>query len=341
MSRLLVLLAALTLAVLPCSARAQERLVVLNKSDDTALLLDARTGAVQALLPTGREPHEVAVSPDRRRALVTNYGTRDAPGNTLSLIDLEAAEILETISLGRFTRPHGVAWLDDRRAAVTAEGAGALVIVDLEARRVTAALATGHRLSHMVALSPDGTRAFVPDLASGSLAAFDLKAGTILPETFSGGGAEGVAVLPDGSEVWVTNRADDAVAVFDAATLTLRARIPAGQFPIRVAFTPDGRRALVSNARSGDVSVYDTASRAEIARIRMDAPLAEDGTSDRYFAGAFEGSPIPIGIAVSSDGRRAFVANSNADVVVVLDLDALQPVARFTTGRQPDGIAVW
>lgn len=335
--------AALLVGLLACALppRAQEHVLVLNKSDDTALLLDARTGAVRATLPTGREPHEVAVSPDRRRALVTNYGTREAPVNTLTLIDLSAADTSGTISLGRFTRPHGVVWIDDRRAVVTAEGAGALLVLDVDTRQVTMALATGHRLSHMVATTPDGTRAFVPDLATGLVVAFDLTNGTKSPEVFSGGGAEGVAVSPDGAEVWITNRADDTVAAFDAVTLARRATLPAGQFPIRIAFTPDGRRALVSNARSGDVSVYDTAARTEIARVRMDAPLAQDGAPDRYFADAFEGSPIPIGVAVAPDGRRAFVANSNADVVVVLDLETLRPVARFATGRQPDGVVAW
>ncbi|HVS17417.1 MAG TPA: hypothetical protein VMT18_02370, partial [Planctomycetota bacterium] len=53
----------------------------------------------------------------------------------------------------------------------------------------------------------------------------------------------------------------------------------------------------------------------------------------------FGASPVPVGIEVSADGKRAWVANTNADLVTVLDLDALKVVDRIPTGRQPDGMA--
>ena len=41
---------------------------------------------VVATVPTGDAPHEVAVAPDGRRAVGTNYGTRETPGSNLTVI---------------------------------------------------------------------------------------------------------------------------------------------------------------------------------------------------------------------------------------------------------------
>src|ERR1700755_1670986 len=61
--------------------------IVSNMNDNTAMLLDARTHALIATLPTGRAPHEVATSHDGRWALVSNYGVRDQVGSTITVID--------------------------------------------------------------------------------------------------------------------------------------------------------------------------------------------------------------------------------------------------------------
>lgn len=50
-------------------------LVVANMSDATVTVIDVQTGGVLATLPTGIGPHEVAVSHDGRRAVVTIMAT--------------------------------------------------------------------------------------------------------------------------------------------------------------------------------------------------------------------------------------------------------------------------
>ena len=56
-------------AVAQRGALSGEQLIVLNKSDATASLIDLGTGAVVATMPVGTGPHEVAVSPDGRTAV--------------------------------------------------------------------------------------------------------------------------------------------------------------------------------------------------------------------------------------------------------------------------------
>jgi DNA-binding beta-propeller fold protein YncE len=109
---------------------AADTLVVANKAEATVSLIDLASGEVAATLPTATGPHEVGVSPDGSLALVTNYGNREEPGSSLTLIDVGAAVVVRTLGLPEGSRPHGVAWLDGGRVAVTCEGLGALLVVD-------------------------------------------------------------------------------------------------------------------------------------------------------------------------------------------------------------------
>src|SRR6187551_1901977 len=154
---------ALLLSAFSISAFAASRgtLLVLNKAANTVTLLDLATKKSVATIPTGEGPHEVAVSPDGKIAVVCNYGSSPTPGNTLSVIDVAARKVRRTIDLGKHVRPHGIAWLRGNHVAVTTEGSKTLLTVDIEAGKVTAAVDTDQLGSHMVALAPAHDRAFV------------------------------------------------------------------------------------------------------------------------------------------------------------------------------------
>jgi YVTN family beta-propeller protein len=201
---------------------------------------------------------------------------------------------------------------------------------------VVAAVATGQRVSHQVSVTPDGSRAFVANIGSGSATAIDLAAMEVLQSLPTGSGAEGVAVAPGGREVWVTNRAENTVAILDTRSLEILATLPSAEFPIRVVFTPDGDRALVTNARSGELRVFDAGTRREVMSIPIEAPVIEG--RDQVIA--FEGSPSPIGLLAHPDGRHAYVAAASADAVAVIDLEAGAVVDLIAVGEEPDGLAL-
>jgi YVTN family beta-propeller protein len=335
-TRVPLLFAAASLLALPASAA--DLLIVLNKSDNTASILDAKTGAARATVPVGKAPHEVEVLADGKTAAVSNYGTREEAGRTLTLIDIGRGTAIATIALPEGARPHGLKALSDGRLLVTAEGLKELFVVDPKARRVATRILTARETSHMVAASPDAKRAYVANIGSGSVTVVDLAEGKVVKDIPTGEGAEGIAITPDGREVWVTNRGADTVSVLDTKTLAIAATLKVPQFPIRVKLTPDGKRALVSCARSGDVAVFDAASRKEIKRIAIDRE-AIPGSADRLFSDRFGKSPVPVGLLIAPDGKRAWVASTNADVVSAIDLEALTVVGRVTAGKEPDGLA--
>jgi YVTN family beta-propeller protein len=322
-------------AVLLAAPAAADTLLVANKSDATLSLLDLETGEVAATLPTGEGPHEVAVSPDGKTAVVANYGGRGKPGATLTVVDVPGAAVVKTIHLGKYRRPHGVHFSSPGQVVVTAEENRALVTVDLETGEVVQAVETGQEVSHMVALG-GGSRAYVANIGSGTVTAVDLAAGEKLGTVSTGEGAEGICVTPDGSQVWVANRAADTVTLVDPKSLEVVATLKSPSFPIRAEATPDGAWVLVTNARSGDLTVIDTRQR-KIAR-KVSLELAAKDTEGRLFEDRFGGSSIPIGIEIAPDGTRAYIAHAGADRIQILDLATWQPVGVLEAGREPDGM---
>jgi DNA-binding beta-propeller fold protein YncE len=336
--RLLKLLLSALAAWLAAAPLAAETLLVVRKTDDALDLVDPGSGLRLASVPLGHAPHEVSVAPGGRLAAVTNYGTRERPGSTLSIIDLEQATELRRIELAPHTRPHGVAWYAPGRIAVTTEGSRHLLVVDPEAGRIVIAIGTDQEVSHMVAVSRDGARAWVTNIGSGTATALDLTVGRKLGDVATGGGSEALALTPDGRELWVAARAEGHVAIVDTASLEITARLPLPGIPIRIAITPDGATALVTCAGSGELVAFDVAGRRERARRSVDVPMAP-GAAERPFARLAPGSPLPVGLLLSRDGRSVYVAATMGDRVVQYDLTNLEPLRSIEAGGEPDGLA--
>jgi YVTN family beta-propeller protein len=327
-----VRLALLVLLACPM-AQASGLLLVGNKSAHTLWALDAVTGERRAEAPTAPGPHELAVAPDRRLVVVSEYGER-RDGATLAVFELPALGLLRRIDLGAGAAPHGSAFLPDGRLLVTTEGRGELVEVDVATGVVMRRIAVGEGSAHMVAVSPGGRRAWVSNISTGTLTRVDLEAGRSDGSVRSGTGAEGLAVSADGAEVWVCNRGEDSVAVIDADTLAVRATLAAPGFPIRVKMTPEGRHALVTRARAAMLSVFEVATRRQIAEVALAEP-------DVAYRDTLLGrAALPVGLAVHPDGTQAFVALSGGDEVVVLDTATWTVRARWGAGREPDALGV-
>lgn len=328
----------LIIAALVGTPLRADTLIVANKSEATVSLVDLESGEVKATLPTGAGPHEVAISADGKTAVITDYGARQ-PGSTLTVVDIPRAEVLRTIDLGEYRRPHGIVFLNDDRVLVTVEGNQAVIEVDVEQGKVVRAMETGQEVSHMVAVPHSGKRAYVANIGSGTVTVLDLATGEKLGDVATGEGAEGVAVTPDGSQVWVTNRAAGTVSLVDPETLQVVESLESEGFPIRAEITPDGTRVLVTNARAGDLTVIDTKGKEVARRVSLKLPGgAETETKDRLFGDRFGDSSVPIGIEIAPSGDRAFIAHANADVVQVLDLDTWETIEVLDAGAEPDGM---
>lgn len=325
---------ALMLTVL-IHAQTTGTLIVLNKSGHTVNFIDLATDSLVAEIPTGLHPHEVAVSPDGNLAVVTNYGTAQNRGNSLTVIDIPSRSVKYTFTLD-FSAPHGIVFFDETRVLVTSETSKKLLLVNIENGLTEKTISTGQEISHMVEYAPIPQRAFVANIGSGSVSVINMKDFTLDGVIKTGLGAEGIALSYDGKTLWITNRAGDTVTLLDVETLETLKVIPSEKFPIRVKLTKKSDLALVSNAQSGTVNIFRASEGLLLKTISMEATSVEKEPG-RLFQ-QFDDSPVPVGILIHPDERFAYVANTNADVITVIDLNNMQIQKRLKAGKEPDGL---
>jgi YVTN family beta-propeller protein len=330
------LLLASGVAIADRGPRPTGTLVVLNKAEASASLIDLASGRIAATVKTGEGPHEVAITGDGERAVVTNYGGQGRPGSSLTVIDLRAGRALQTIELEPYRRPHGIQFAPGgKELLVTSEDSRALLVLDAANGRVRRRIDTGQETSHMVALAPDGRRAYVANIGSGSLTVADLASGKAIATVPTGAGAEGVTVTPDGKNIWVTNRDADTISIVDARSNKVVKELPAPSFPIRVQITRDGRWAVVSCAKNGVVRFYDVKKQVEVGHVAI--PAGSASGKGKLFGSQFGASPVPIGIVAAPAGR-VYVASAHADEVVAIDSATRRIERRLRAGREPDGL---
>jgi len=307
-------------------------LVVANMADNTVTIIDLDSETVLATLPTGPAPHEIAVTADGRYAVITNYGDRSGPGNSLTIIDLQTVTVAKTIDLGVYQRPHGIAVLPSRDVAlVTSEVSQVVILVNLATGEVESAIPTGGRASHMLALTGDGRRVYVSNIVDGTITEIDLELGKPLRQVPIADFVEGITVNPDGALVWIGSNKDKTVSVFDPESGTIVATLDGFGFPYRMAVTPDSRTVVLSDPASGEIRIVDVATREERHRI----VVPKDGVLP---SAEIPGSPAPEGIALSRDNRMAYVSLQGMNQAAAIDLATGSIVALFDTGGWPDGI---
>ena len=302
-------------------------LAVVNQASDTLTLVDLATMEAYKHVGVVGGPHEVAVSPDGARAVVTNYRKPgEGSQKTLSLISLPDGAVLETIDLGEYHAPHDVHWANDHQVVCTVEDNQALLLVDVESGEIERVYETGKDGSHMLALSPDGQRLFSSNISGvGSVSVFDFDSGEKIKDIETGKECEGIGVSPDGRWVWAGNRAEDTVSIIDAQSLELVKTLATPGFPYRVEFTPNGRYALVPHAVSGTLMVGDVAGQRVIKHIPLGLTHVEE--------------PSTAGVFPHPDNVHAFVTVRNDNSVLVLNLETGKTLARVEVQSNPDGVA--
>lgn len=210
---------------------------------------------------------------------------------------------------------------------------------DPAAGKVDWVMGTGQNITHMIKVTPDGSRIFTSNILSGSVTVLESFTQQGMRATRFSPGVndwratslvvgepneeyEGFDVSPDWKELWTASPRGN-VAVVDTASKKLLQVLDAKVIGAnRVKFTPDGKFVLVSslaNQTGGNVVVFDAASRRELKRVA---------------AGTGAG-----GIVMQPDGSRAYVACSRDGYVAVIDLKTLATVGRIDAGPTPDGLA--
>ena len=296
-------------------------LLVLNKPEGKLLLVDPTAKKVIGEVATGNGPHEVTVSADGKLAFVANYGDQ-TPGESISVIDLEAKKELRRVNLGALRRPHGIVE-SKGKIYFTVEMNKAIARYDPVADRVDWLMGTGQDLTHMLVIDKEQNRIFTANIFSDSVGVMEpMGQGgnwhyTVIPV---GKRPEAIDLSPDGKEVWTAHSQDGGVSVIDTDTKKVVATIPSlTKHSNRLKFTPDGKLVLISDAESNTVLVLDSKGRKVLQKITV--------------------SEVPLGIQIAPDGQRAYVACAQAGKIAIIDLAKLTQVGAIDVGAGPDGMA--
>ncbi len=314
-------------------------LVVANQAGGSATILDAATLKTITTLDLGPGPHEAAVSPDGRWAVVTMYGNRESVGNSLKVIDLAAATpvVTRTIDLGEYRRPHGAVFTQGgSKLVVTSEATQRLLIVDFASGKVDTALATNARGSHMVAVRRDGKRAWTANIADGNITEFDLEARRTVRSLPAAPNDEGIATTPGGILVWVGSNTEKTVTVIDTEKGEKVATITGFGFPYRIGISRTGRVAVVNDPILHTIFMYEVGSNRLLGKIDLDK---ETGVTVQPRAQGAPMGPAPEGVTFDPIGDIAYVTLNGANQVVAVNLATLKVVGLGAVGASPDGIA--
>jgi YVTN family beta-propeller protein len=312
--RLLLLTAIVGFAQIPNPA-----LIVLNKADNTLVVVDPQTNTIKGKASTGNQPHEVAVSADGRFAYFTNYGTGSDPGKTLSAVDLTTMTERK-IDLGELRRPHGI-WINAGKVYFTAEQNKMVARYDPAANKIDWTQPTNQERTHMVLLNKAGNRMFTANIGSNSISIFDESSNGKWREdsVTVGPGPEAIDLSPNEREVWTAHGGDGGVSIINTETHKVTMVPKLSSRPNRLKFTPDGKHVLISDSATGELIIVDTATRKITNKVKVGS-LAE-------------------GIQITPDGSRAYVALERDNEVAIVDIAKATVTGRIKPGNGPDGLA--
>jgi YVTN family beta-propeller protein len=142
---------------------------------------------------------------------------------------------------------------------------------------------------------------------------------------------QNLAVSPDGSRLLVPLNLADSAAVVDLDHADAVRYVPMGlgAYPFAAAIAPGGRTAVVTNEATGKLAVVNMNDAARLASITVGPPLSH-----------------PEGVVVNRAGTRAYLALSNSDQVVVVNLRTRRVERTISVGRSaglgtmPVGVAL-
>ena len=277
-----------TLAISPNSLMA----LVANHRSDTISLVDLRQFYEVAQYRTGAMPYGVVT--DGERAFVTEFGL-----GKVSVIGLATGRIEIDIGVNPF--PAGLALsADGQRLLVTHLFTADVTVIDLQTSTVRNVISTGRdtNLSQFIAISPDGSKAYIPQTRSNATNPALLFDTTVFPVVNVVDLAESrlmvrrrinpdtadepvnmpfaVVLAPDSSILYLANAGSDDVSVIDLNTNRGLAHIAVGSNPRGVTITPDGSQVFVNNVLDGTLSVIDTDALAVTNTVTLtEIPLAE------------------------------------------------------------------
>ena len=260
---------------------------------------------------------------------------------TVSVIDGSSLEIVRTIAVGK--RPRGLhlspdgatlyvatsgsprlgPGADPERAKSMAadKSADGIAMIDLNTPERKRTLKVGSDPEEF-ALSRDGSRVIVANEDTATASIWEIATGRRLSSTLVSEEPEGTSVHPTRNEVYVACEEEGDVYILGSDTGTAITHLRLGGRPRTITFSPDGARAYVPLEAGGAIVVLDAIRHEVLDAIVLPRPA------------------LPMGGAISADGRLLYISTGRANSVVVVDLTTRAIIATIPVGTRPWGITL-
>ena len=331
--RRLQLALALSLGFFSCTVLAQSGwgsaktglLLVVIKGENSLGIIDAKTESLVAKIPEGGVTgHEVAATPDGKRAFVPIYGNAGVGepgtnGSKIAVVDLTSHKVIGNIDFGKGVRPHDpVFGPKNGLLYVTTELNRSITIIDPVTLKIIGSVPTSQDQSHMLAISNDGRRGYTANVGPGTVSVLDLvrrRTITVIPVSKQ---IQRIALSVDGKELFTADQTKPRLAVIDTATNKIKAWVPLPDLGYGSAVTPDGNWLLIANPLIHKVSAIDLHT-LKVEHI-LDFPVR------------------PQAIVVNPNGRVAYVSCDTSRKVGVIDLASWKVTKLIDAGPGVDGM---
>ena len=176
-----------------------------------------------------------------------------------------------------------------------------------------------------IAITPDGSTAYVCDWKAGTVTPLTLATGKAGIPITVGTNPSAIAITPDGRKAYVSNYNENGAGTVTVITLATGATstISVGNGPYGVAITPDGAKAYVANQHDGTVTPITIATNTAGAAISVGP-----------------GGARTDWVAASPDGSTVYAANYATDEVVPIAVASNTAGAAVTGITHPNAIAI-
>jgi YVTN family beta-propeller protein len=222
-----------------------------NYSDSFLYRINTTSLAIDSVVPVGKVPKYVAVTPDDRYVLATNWCSYD-----LSVVDRTTDREIKRIPMGPY--PRGIVVSPDSKTAyVAVMGTHNIARVDLATFGVSWIYNVGAGPRHLV-LSPDGASLYVTLNGDGQVAKIDPVNGVVQAKVNTGNQPRSMAISTDGQSLYVVNYESSDVSKLAANDLHLLQTVQTGYHPIGITYDRATGAVWVANY-GGSIQIFGSA----------------------------------------------------------------------------------
>jgi YVTN family beta-propeller protein len=281
---------------------------IANKNDNTVSVINTESNTVIATIPVGTNPMGVGVSPDGTRAYVANFGS-----GSVSVINAAANAVIATIPV---VLPNCAAVSPDGAKVYITGDSNLVTVIDAATNTVAATIPVGAGPAG-IAVSPDGSRAYVANYTSKNVSVINTATNTVIATVTASYNPNGIVVSPDGKRVYVS---DDYsyMSVIDATNNTLITNQVVLSESAGIAISPDGKIVYVLEVNNNTVLGINSADYSIVSSVTVGGK--------------------PTGIAISADGNRLYVTNAASGSVSVISTASNTVVSTIAVGSGPYSI---